>query len=59
MWINNTKLQILSNFQEYDIAHVFFIVGELFTCTAFHCKGNFDIFKFIATKNLNGVMGEL
>jgi len=27
---------------------MFYVIGELFACTAFHCKGNF-----------NDVMGEL
>jgi len=26
------------------------LIEELFACTAFHCKGNFDIIKSIATK---------
>jgi len=25
---------------------------ELFACIAFHCKGNFDIFKYVSTKTL-------
>jgi len=38
-------------FQEltYDIANCHW---ELFAYTVFHCKGNINIFKFIATKTL-------
>jgi len=38
--------------------HIKIAIGELFACTAFNCKGDFDIFKSIATKTY-GVMVEL
>jgi len=30
------------------------VIEELSTCTVFHCKKNFDIFKSVAIKNLDG-----
>jgi len=44
----------------YDIARSYYVIGELFAFTLlFIVKGNSDEFKYIATKTLGCVMGEL